>query len=475
LDTDFLTTQLLADLRDKYRSEAVWIQVLGERSLVVFGVAALREVLDNSGTVYASDPKAKLQGMSHFQPGALTISRGEAWRKRRDFVEEALATPRRVHPLAEGFLSIVGEEVAVLKERSTAFILDWPEFERTTERIALQVIFGQKAREDHVLAGRLRRMMAEANRVVGLRKSRQFDRYYRDVEKYVEVRELGSLVSQLPDVSGVDSLSQVTHWLFAMSGTLAANTFRALAAISAQPKVEKEVRRELASMSTVESSGVDGLRYLEGCVQETMRLWPTTSMFGRQTSEPATLAGVRLPAGTQVLIVNTFNHRDPRSVEDPDGFKPDRWLGADYRFNHFSNGTQGCPGAGIALFLAKAMLANLLSDTRFVDQGPPPAPGPVAPEGKLGMAVLAGTAATNMATLPARLFASSRFTSRQLEAIAYSPKVAVPQLTALLKTIPRTMTFGDHRAGRYRVDPGKPMPSVLNYFTLKLAMEPRPH
>jgi hypothetical protein len=80
-----------------------------------------------------------------------------------------------------------------------------------------------------------------------------------------------------------------------------------------------------------------------------------------------------------------------------------------------------------------------------------------------------------MTTLPARLFASSRFTLRQLEAMAYSPAVAVPQLTALLKTIPLTMTFGDYRAGRHRVEAGKPMPSVLNYFTLKLAMEPRSH
>jgi cytochrome P450 len=67
--------------------------------------------------------------------------------------------------------------------------------------------------------------------------------------------------------------------------------------------------------------------------------------------------------------VNSFNHRDPVSVPEPDAFVPSRPAG--YRFNQFSNGRQSCPGRDLAVFLAKAILAELLADCRFVEQARP--------------------------------------------------------------------------------------------------------
>jgi cytochrome P450 len=66
------------------------------------------------------------------------------------------------------------------------------------------------------------------------------------------------------------------------------------------------------------------------------------------------------------LIVNTFNHRDSEAVSYADRFEPAQWLSgdaaSDWTFNHFSHGPQGCPGAGIALFVGKAMLGKLVVD-----------------------------------------------------------------------------------------------------------------
>jgi cytochrome P450 len=74
------------------------------------------------------------------------------------------------------------------------------------------------------------------------------------------------------------------------------------------------------------------------------------------------LGAATIPRGTQVLILNNFNHRDRETLPDADAYKPERWLDGerDYRFNHFSNGPQGCIGQELALFIAKAVLASML-------------------------------------------------------------------------------------------------------------------
>jgi cytochrome P450 len=77
-----------------------------------------------------------------------------------------------------------------------------------------------------------------------------------------------------------------------------------------------------------------------------------------------TLAGEAVPAGTQILLLNVFNHRDRDHVEDADRFVPERWRSSgirDYRFNHLSNGSQDCPGGPLVMLLGKAAIVQVLS------------------------------------------------------------------------------------------------------------------
>jgi cytochrome P450 len=64
------------------------------------------------------------------------------------------------------------------------------------------------------------------------------------------------------------------------------------------------------------------------------------------------------------MILNTFNHRDAEEIPDAHRLRPERWMeragGPDYRFNHLSNGSQGCPGGSLVLLLGKAVLARVL-------------------------------------------------------------------------------------------------------------------
>src|SRR5437868_13902430 len=150
--------------------------------------------------------------------------------------------------------------------------------------------------------------------------------------------------------------------MFAMRDTLAANTYRALAVIVADPRVEGRVRDELEGADLLDPEAVDRLRYLEGCFREAMRLWPTTPLLARETTRETTLAGEPLDEGTQVMILNPFNHRDAERVPDADRLVAERWAEGrrDYRFNHLSNGTQDCPGGPLVLLLGKEVLARML-------------------------------------------------------------------------------------------------------------------
>jgi len=360
IDSDRRTVEMIAGLRRKHPGQGV--RLLGGRMVVVWGADAIREVLDQSASAYGSDAGAKAKGMSHFQPDALTLSRGELWRDRRDFAESVLAPSERVHPFGERFVAVVAEEVARLDIGDE---LDWPAFERLFDRITLRVIFGDGARDEQELTELLGQLMREANRLAGLKENDAYREFYGRLERHLADPEPGSLVARLagaPQTDRTRVVQQVTHWIFAMRDTLGANAYRALAAIVAHPAVEARVRREVDGADLSDPAAIDGFRQLEGCLHEAMRLWPSTPLLARETTRETTLAGERLGAGAQVMIVNTFNHRDSEEIPDADRLDPERWADGerDYRFNHLSNGTQDCPGGSIVLLLGKAVLAHVL-------------------------------------------------------------------------------------------------------------------
>ncbi len=365
MNTDGRAIRVVSGIRDNHPGQGA--RLLGGRLVVLWGDDAIREVLDRSAEVYASDAGAKGKGMAHFQPAAATLSRGEDWRDRREFTESVLATAEKAHPQGDRFLTVVADEV---ERMHLGRSLEWAAWEQLFDRITLRVIFGDRARGDQELTGRLEKLMGEANRIVGLGDSDDFYEFYAELERLLRDPEPGSLLARFADAPHTDRtrmVHQIPHWMFAMRDTLGANAYRALAAIVADPAVERRVREELAGADLSDPAAVVGMSYLEGCLQEAMRLWPTTPLLVRETMRETTLVGQALDESTQVMIPNTFNHRDGRQVPDADEFRPERWSQAprEYRFNHLSNGSQDCPGGPMVLLLGKAVIAGVLDRYRL--------------------------------------------------------------------------------------------------------------
>jgi len=339
LNTDRRAIRFLDGIRSKYGGEGV--RFMGGKLTVLWGEDAIREVLDNSATEYGSDAGAKKKGMAHFQPDALTLSRGDAWRDRREFNEHVLATGDEEHPQAARIRDVIDDEVTRMRIGPE---LVWADWEKLFTHVTLRVIFGNSARTDYELVEVLEKLMREANRVAGLKTGDDYYALYGHIDRHLANPDPYSLVARIADAPQSDRTrvaQQIPHWIFAMRDTLGANTYRALALAVAM--------------------GEDDLA---GLLREAMRLWPTTPLIARE----------KVDDGSQVMILNVFNHRDPQAP-DFNEVKPDRE--SSYRFNHLSNGTQDCPGGPLVMLIGTAVLERVLAeyDLRYV--GPSLEPPPV--------------------------------------------------------------------------------------------------
>ncbi|MDT4941145.1 MAG: hypothetical protein QOJ34_1234 [Pseudonocardiales bacterium] len=363
LHGDHLAYLLVEGLVRRLGPDPFWIRVGKEEVLLVHHPDDIQLVLGGSPDPFASDPDTKRKGMLAFQPTALTISRGDLWANRRRFAEAVLDTGSPLHRLAARFVAVANEETDALAGRGT---VKWDGLHGAFQRITRRVVLGDAAADDTELTDQLGDLMAAGNRMPG-KPAAGYDAFIERVQAYVEVAEEGSLCSLVPVAPAdeqTDPAGQLVHWLFAMGDTLPANLLRTLALLATHPVQLAEVRTQLAGKDLDSAEAIADQDYLAGCISEAMRLWPTTQLFGRVAIRDVRFPrGATLPEGRQALIYNLFNHRNRDRVGYADRFAPEEWVSgraaADWSFNFFSNGPQGCPGAGLAIFLGQAVLARL--------------------------------------------------------------------------------------------------------------------
>ena len=351
LDVDAQAVGLMRGLRRSHAPGPLKIRVAGKEALLLLSPRDIRRVLEESPEHFASDADPKGKGMRHFQPNALTISRGELWQDRRRFTEAALDTGAAKHRSARRFATVAADEIGrVLAPLGDDGRLDWSAWSSAFQRLTRRVVLGDSAADDQATTDLLVQLMDEAN---GLPSAGGPPAKYLELRerlsRYIAAAEKGSLAARAataPQTAETDAAGQLPHWMFAMHDTLALNTWRALALLATHPDHRAAARKDPA--------------LLRACLEETMRLWPTTPMLARETLAETTWDGGTVPGGTQVLIVNTFFHRDPDHLPHADRLAPETWTqgraGQDWSLNHFSHGPQGCPGAHIALDLGVAVL-----------------------------------------------------------------------------------------------------------------------
>ena len=78
-----------------------------------------------------------------------------------------------------------------------------------------------------------------------------------------------------------------------------------------------------------------------------------------------------MPAGTALLISPWALHHDPRFFDDPEAFRPDRWLDGStdrlprHAYMPFGGGPRVCVGNHFAILEAVLTLASIVQKVRF--------------------------------------------------------------------------------------------------------------
>ncbi|KAK7698287.1 hypothetical protein SLS64_012652 [Diaporthe eres] len=135
----------------------------------------------------------------------------------------------------------------------------------------------------------------------------------------------------------------------------------------------KEVRDAFTSYEAINTETTAGLKYLQACAYESLRLHQETVDGLPRVSPGALVDGAYIPRGVTCQISYFAAARSPRFFTDPLEFRPQRWLPPDHpRFDPmygndnlraskpFSQGPRGCPGGSIALALLRIFVAKVL-------------------------------------------------------------------------------------------------------------------
>ena len=106
-----------------------------------------------------------------------------------------------------------------------------------------------------------------------------------------------------------------------------------------------------------------GDEYLDALAKETLRIRPVVFDVGRVLTEPADVAGYRLPAGVMVAPGMGLVHTSAVLYPDPHRFDPDRMVGATLSpttWFPFGGGNRRCLGAGFAMVEMRVVLREIL-------------------------------------------------------------------------------------------------------------------
>jgi cytochrome P450 len=137
--------------------------------------------------------------------------------------------------------------------------------------------------------------------------------------------------------------------------------------------LERLVRHPAALERLTEEVRAGEEEYVDAVIRETLRLRPVIPFVGRKLTQPQTIGGWDLPAGTRVAPSIHLVHRRPDLYPEPAAFRPERWLGVrtnPYTYLPFGGGVRRCLGASFAETEMRAVLSAIVANVRLTPARP---------------------------------------------------------------------------------------------------------
>jgi cytochrome P450 len=174
----------------------------------------------------------------------------------------------------------------------------------------------------------------------------------------------GNIITIL--LAGEDTTAHTLTWLLYL--------------LAGHPEVQHKMQQEADTVLGAETtppdiSTIEQLNYIEAVAHETLRLKSVAPLMFMEPNRDVELAGITIPKGTFLMLVNRYGALQEENFTDAHEFKPERWLESNpspsaHNRNAsipFGAGPRFCPGRNLALLeikMAMAMLCKNFSITR---------------------------------------------------------------------------------------------------------------
>lgn len=147
--------------------------------------------------------------------------------------------------------------------------------------------------------------------------------------------------------------------------TTATALFWSLYLLALDPVTQDELAKEAKAALASGALDVTRLTFTRAVLDETMRLYPPAFLIVRAASGPDTVPGADIAAKDIVLISPWLLHRHEKLWDQPNAFRPSRFLPGSpppdrFAYLPFGVGPRVCIGAQFALTEATLALAKLI-------------------------------------------------------------------------------------------------------------------
>ncbi|MNI25025.1 Pentalenene oxygenase [compost metagenome] len=136
--------------------------------------------------------------------------------------------------------------------------------------------------------------------------------------------------------------------------------------ISRSPVIAARLKTEADAFDVSHPDWAAALPWTRAAIEESMRLFPPAPTLARRAVAADVVGGQAIEAGTTVIVSPWIIHRHERLWNDPDAFRPERFLPENrkaidrYAYIPFSAGPRVCIGAAFAMQEAMIALATIL-------------------------------------------------------------------------------------------------------------------
>ncbi|XP_053951786.1 cytochrome P450 4d1 isoform X2 [Anastrepha ludens] len=183
---------------------------------------------------------------------------------------------------------------------------------------------------------------------------------------------LHSLIDGKP-LSNLDIREEVDTFMFEGHDTTSSAIIFFFYNIATYPECQRKCFAEIVDVfgkdktKPVTHEALNRLNYVELCIKETLRMFPSVPLLGRKVTKECEINGKIIPAGANIGISPLYLGRKENIFPEANTFKPERFDTSNdskkinpYSFIPFSAGPRNCIGQRFAILEVKSVVANVL-------------------------------------------------------------------------------------------------------------------